>query len=122
LGEGFTLIGSLPESRYRTTYFFRRKEQQWAMVTVFDVKRAGAKVSFPKYLMTDLVGGKSIVTVLAVPRSDKGRRVVWTSNWHTQGIFFELYVQTQVDAALMLEFDYPSFAEVVRSVNCAAVS
>jgi hypothetical protein len=118
IGDDFRPIGLLPESKFRKTYFFKRENGYWAMLTSWNVELSGAQVSFPKYLVNDTVGDKHVITVLAVPVADKLRRAVWKSVWHTAGILFELYIETTLNPPLMSEFDYSSVVKTLKLSSC----
>jgi hypothetical protein len=118
IGAEFKPLGLLSESKYRKTYFFKRENGYWAMLTSWNVQRSGAQVSFPKYLVNDTVGDKNMITVLAVPVADKLRRAVWKSVWHKAGILFELYIETTLSPPLIVEFDYSSVVKTLKLSSC----
>jgi hypothetical protein len=118
IGAEFRPLGFLDESQFRKTYFFKRENGNWAMLTTWNVERAGAWVSFPKYLVNDTVNDMNLVTVLAVPVSDKLHRAVWKSIWHQNGIMFELYIQTNLHPPLVSEFEYPSVVKTIKTTAC----
>ena len=118
IGAEFNSMGFLEESEFRNTYFFKRNNGYWAMLTTWNVAPAGAWVSFPKYLVNDTVNAMGVVTVLGVPVTDKLRRAVWKSIWHKDGILFELYIQTTLHPPLVSEFDYSDVAKTIKLIAC----
>lgn len=119
LGHGFEYVNRLDEGKFRVTYLFKRSESSSIMLTVTDVKRSGAKHSFPKYLATHVPEVGYVVTVLAVPIGAAKQRAIWKSSWHTANLFFDFYVETTLKPPLEIEYSFVQLMEAIRSVRCS---
>lgn len=89
LPKGMVYAGSTPEDQYRTTLVFD-DVAGGAVLTVWNFRAAGAKVTVIEEVLNQVIGGHRGTLALNVANGQKN--ALWKLAWSKDGISYELYV------------------------------